>query len=456
MRISSYISTHKERFLEELSGWLRIPSVSTDAAFAKDVEAAAKYLEQRLREAGAEQVLRFPTAVYPVVYAECRAPREEAPTVLVYGHYDVQPADPYELWKSPPFEPTVRGDRIYARGACDDKGQAYMHVKVLEMMRKLEEQPCHLKFLFEGEEEIGSPSLEDFLKKEKERLLCDAVLVSDTAMVSPTCPSITVGLRGLCYIEVQLKGPSRDLHSGEYGGVVDNPIIVLSRMLSSLKDTKGRISIPGFYDKVRPLSEADLAQLQSIPFDEKSYKDRLGLSTLFGEEGYNYWARTGARPTLDANGIWGGYTKEGAKTVLPSTAAAKISMRLVPEQDPEEIYQLTKGYLKQLLPPTMHMKVKVHHGSGASLLSTDSIAYRAAEKAIEDTWGKSPISVRGGGSIPIVPLFEKYVGHPPVLMGFGLEEDSLHAPNESFRISHFLKGMETISAFYRYFCELSA
>ena len=455
MQVSSYIHTHKARFLEELSNWLCIPSVSTEPAFAKDVKDAAIYLEERLQEAGAEQVQRFSTPGHPIVYAECRSTSKDAPTVLIYGHYDVQPADPYELWKTPPFEPTVRGDRLYARGACDDKGQAYIHVKALETMRKLGEQPCHLKFLFEGEEEIGSPSLEAFLKQEKERLSCDAVLVSDTAMISSDCPSITVGLRGLCYMEVQIESTNRDLHSGEYGGVVDNPIHVLARMLSALKDEKGRITVPNFYDKVRQLSKSERKQMESLPFDEVSYKERLGLSTLFGEEGYNYWARTGARPTLDANGIWGGYTKEGAKTVLPSTSSAKISMRLVPDQLPDDIYYLTKKYLEQLLPSTMRMSVKAHHGSFASLLSTSSVAYRAAEKAVEDIWGKRPLPVRGGGSIPIVPLFEKYLGHPPVLMGFGLEEDSLHAPNESFLITHFLRGIETIVAFYRYLYELS-
>ena len=454
MQLHTYIETHKSRFLEELCGWLRLPSVSTDTRFTKDIADAATYLEQRLREAGAEHVQQFSTAGHPVVYAERSSTLENAPTVLVYGHYDVQPADPYELWESPPFEPTVRNGRLYARGACDDKGQAYMHVKALEAMHQLGELPCHLKFLFEGEEEIGSPSLEAFLQQEKARLACDAVLISDTAMISKDCPSITVGLRGLCYMELHLHGPSRDLHSGEYGGVVDNPILALSRMLSELKDTKGRITIPGFYEKVRPLGEDERAKMSAIPFDELGYKKRLGLSHLFGETSYSYWARIGARPTLDANGIWGGYAAKGAKTVLPAKAGAKISMRLVPDQDPEQIYQLTKNYLHQLLPPTMQMEVKAHHSSSATLLSTDSVAYKAADQAISETWGRAPLPIRSGGSIPIVPLFEKYLGHPPVLMGFGLEEDSLHAPNESFTIAHFLLGMETIAAFYRSFYKM--
>ena len=450
MSITSYIDSHKDRFLGELSEWLRIPSVSTDSSFDQDLQKAAAFVSEKLKEAGAESHI-FPTERHPVVYAESRCSRKEAPTVLVYGHYDVQPATPYELWRSPPFEPTLREGRLYARGACDDKGQAYMHVKALEAVRAIGTQHCHMKFLLEGEEEIGSPSLEAFLRKEKDRLACDAILISDTAMVSESCPSITIGLRGMCYMEIRIKGATRDLHSGEYGGVVDNPALVLAQMLSSLKDREGRVRIPGFYDDVHPLSQSEQQALSSIPFDEQSFRSRIGLGALFGEKGYDHWARVGARPTLDVNGIWGGYAAEGAKTIIPSEAGAKVSMRLVPHQDPHLIYQEAKQYLYDLLPSSMQMEVISHHHSSASLLSVESVAYQSAALAIEETWGRVPIATRGGGSIPIVPLLEDVLGHAPVLMGFGLEEDSLHAPNESFKVSHFLRGIETIVSFYRTF-----
>ena len=452
MSITSYIDAQKDRFLRELSDWLRIPSVSTDSAFDQDVQKAAVFVSEKLKEAGAESRI-FPTDRHPVVYAESRCSRKEAPTVLVYGHYDVQPAVPYELWHSPPFEPSLREGRLYARGACDDKGQAYMHVKALEAVRALNTQYCHIKFLLEGEEEIGSPSLEAFLRDEKERLACDAILISDTAMVSETCPSITVGLRGMCYLELRLKGANRDLHSGEYGGVVDNAALVLAQMLSALKDREGRIQIPGFYDNVHPLSESEQQALASVPFDEQGFRSRIGLGELFGEKGYGYWARVGARPTLDLNGIWGGYAAEGAKTIIPSEAGAKLSMRLVPHQDPHLIYQQTKQYLHQLLPSSMQMEVIPHHHSSASLLSSSSVAYQSAALAIEETWGRAPLAIRSGGSIPIVPLLEDLLGHAPIMMGFGLEEDSLHAPNESFKVSHFLRGIETIVSFYRAFAQ---
>ncbi len=451
MTPTNYINTHKDRFLSELIDWLRIPSVSTSPDFVPDIAKAATYIENRLQEAGAENIQRFQTKRHPVVYAEKKSAQADAPTVLVYGHYDVQPADPYDLWETPPFEPSIRNNRLYARGACDDKGQSYIHVKALEVMQKLGNQPCHIKFLFEGEEEIGSPNLKPFLQEKQKELACDAIVISDTAMVSKDCPSITVGLRGICYLEVSLQGPARDLHSGEYGGVVDNPILALAGMLSKLKDAQGRICIPGFYDKVRPLSEQERKQLRNIPFDEDELKNRLQLKTLFGEAGYSYWMRIGARPTLDANGIWGGYLGDGAKTVLPARATAKLSMRLVPDQIPSEIEQLVSSYLTQLAPPTMHVEVHIHHSSPASLLSTSSDAYQAAATAVENTWGKAPLPLRSGGSIPTVSLFEKILGHAPVLMGFGLEEDGLHAPNESFSIAHFLLGIETVVGFHHAF-----
>ena len=451
MSASTYISTHKSRFVAELSDWLRISSVSADAAFTKDVILAADYLEKRLKEAGAKSIQRFETDGHPIVYAQSKSPHPNAPTVLVYGHYDVQPADPYELWDTPPFEPNIRNGRIYARGACDDKGQAYMHIKALETMQALSDQPCHIKFLFEAEEEIGSPNLGPFLAQQQALLACDAVLISDTAMVSKKCPSITIGLRGLCYMEVLLEGTNRDLHSGEYGGIVDNPILALSGMLAALKDPQGRITIPGFYDNVRPLSAKEAQTMAEIPFDKEAFRTKLGAASLFGEANYGHWARIGARPTLDANGIWGGYAGEGAKTVLPARAGAKLSMRLVPDQSPAAIEQLSRRYLEQLLPPSMKMTLKMHHSSPASLLSVESEAYAAAEKAVGKIWKKTPLPIRSGGSVPIVPLFEDILGHAPVMMGFGLEEDSLHAPNESFDLTHFSLGIETIVQFYRDF-----
>ena len=454
-RVSEYVQQHRDRFLSELSDWLRIPSVSTDHSFDADLRRAATFIEEQLRSIGAEVEIH-PTSGHPIVYAERRCSIEDAPTVLVYGHYDVQPATPYELWESPPFEPIVRGDRLYARGACDDKGQTYMHVKALEALGALNLQTCHMKFVLEGEEEIGSPSFEAFLRQTREQLRCDAVLISDTAMVSEDCPSITVGLRGLCYLELRLRTATRDLHSGEYGGLVDNPAQVLADMLSALKDRSGRVQIPGFYDEVQALSPAERAALSAIPFDEDAFKKRLGLETLFGEIDYSPMARASARPTLDINGIWGGYAGEGAKTVIPAEAGAKISMRLVPHQDPNIIYEQTLKYLRTLAPPSVEIEVIPHHHSVASLLSTDSKAYRAAASAIEAIWGRAPIPTRGGGSIPIVPLFEEILGHPPILMGFGLEEDSLHAPNESFKVSHFLRGIETIVAFYHFFTKEDA
>ena len=453
MNPSTYIQTHRERFIKELCAWLCIPSVSTAPEFAKDVLRAASFIEERLKEVGAEVVQRFETPGHPIVYAEKRAKDPQAATVLVYGHYDVQPADPYDEWITPPFEPQERKGRLYARGACDDKGQAYMHVKALEVMKHLGSQPCHIKFLLEGEEEIGSSNLAPFMEAHKDLLACDAVLISDTAMISPDCPTITTGVRGLCFMELTLRGTNRDLHSGEYGGVVDNPILALANLLARLKDSQGRILVPHFYDKVRELSAEERQAFAALPFDEAAYKKRLDLKQTFGEKGYGHWERYGARPTLDANGIWGGYTGQGAKTVLPATASAKVSMRLVPDQHPDEIYPLVERYLREGLPATMSLDIQHLHGAPPSWVSTSSAAYRATEKAMERIWPKKPLPMRCGGTIPVVGLFDRILGHPPVLMGFGLEEDSLHAPNESFSLSQFLRGIETIVAFYDCFAE---
>ena len=392
----------------------------------------------------------LPTQGNPVVYASRRSTNENAPTVLVYGHYDVQPADPYELWQTPPFEPSIRNNRIYARGACDDKGQVYIHVKVLEMLAAQGDVPCHLKFLIEGEEEVGSAHLPAFLAQQTERLACDALLVSDTALISKQCPSITVGIRGIVCMELQLRTASTDLHSGEYGGAIANPIEELSRLLSRLKDTEGVVQIPHFYDDVQPLSSADRAALERIPFESKAYLNSIGAQQLHGEAGYSTYERLGARPTLEINGIWGGYIGEGSKTVLPAQANAKISMRLVPNQDPEKIVRLFEEHVQRLVPPTAKLTVTEHHHGHAALVSTESVAYQAASAAMERVWQQAPIPMRMGGSIPIVSDLERTLNAPVVLMGFGLPADALHAPNESFDLECFDKGMETVAYFYEY------
>ena len=442
----------KQRFLDELCEWLRIPSVSTDAAYKKDVVRAAHYIIEKLQALGADTTL-FPTKKHPIVYAEHRSSYAQAPTILIYGHYDVQPADPYELWQSPPFEPALREGRIYARGACDDKGQAFIHVKALELLKREERLPCHIKFLLEGEEEIGSPNLGDFLRSHTDLLKSDAILVSDTAMISSSCPSITVGVRGLCYLEVMLRGASRDMHSGEYGGVVDNPIHVLSSMIAKLKNKTGRIQVPHFYDDVAVLSEQMRANIQAIPFDESDFKKKIGAKMLFGEKGYSFWEKIGTRPTLDVNGVWGGYTGEGAKTVLPAVAYAKLSARLVPHQDYKKVSGLIAKYLETLCPPTMQPTIKLHHGSSASTLPQNTSAYQAAAQAIQTVWKKEPVAAFCGGSIPIVPLFEEVLGHAPILLGFGLQEDSIHAPNESFSVENFFKGVEAVVCFHQLFSQ---
>lgn len=450
--VSTYIDQHKDRFLSELFELLRIPSVSANPDFKDDVFEAAAFIENKLIEAGATRVEICPTDGYPIVYGE-KIIDSKLPTVLVYGHYDVQPADPYELWHSPPFEPVVKDGKIYARGACDDKGQMYMHIKAFELMMQTNQLACNVKFMIEGEEEVGSSNLATFVKNNKERLQADVVLISDTSMIANDTPSIDVGLRGLSYIEVEVTGPNRDLHSGVYGGAVANPINILAKMIASMHDENNHITIPGFYDKVVELSAAERAALNKAPFDVEEFKSDLGIADVWGEKGYNTMERTGIRPTLDVNGIWGGYTGEGSKTVLPSKAFAKISMRLVPNQGSHEITELFKNHFERIAPAGVKVVVKPHHGGEPVVTPTDSPAYLAAAKAMQTTFGKDPIPTRGGGSIPIVALFEKELGLKSVLMGFGLDSDALHSPNEHYGIFNFLKGIETIPYFFHYFSQ---
>ena len=445
---------NKDRFLEELLEMLRIPSVSADTTYKDDVRACAEMVRQRLLEAGADQAALHETKGYPIVYGE-KIVSPDAPTILVYGHYDVQPPDPLELWKSAPFEPAIRDGKIYARGACDDKGQFYMHVKALETMTKTDTVACNVKFMIEGEEEVGSQHLEDFVRENKALLKADVVLISDTSMISMEHPSLETGLRGLAYLEVEITGPNRDLHSGVYGGAVANPIQALSEMIASLHDQDNRVTIPGFYDAVDALSEQERKQLNEAPFDETAYKADLGVKALWGEKGYTTLERTGIRPTLEVNGIWGGYTGEGAKTVLPAKAFAKISMRLVPHQKSREIEKLFTDHFTSIAPDGVSVKVTALHGGEAAVTPTDSIAYQAAGKAIEATFGKRPIPTRGGGSIPIVALFEEVLEIKSVLMGFGLDNDNLHSPNEKYDLFNFYKGIETIPYFHQYFAEMS-
>jgi acetylornithine deacetylase/succinyl-diaminopimelate desuccinylase-like protein len=453
--VRKYVSDNKQRFLDELFELLRFPSVSADPKYKDDVLKTADYVAEKLKAAGAENVEICPTAGYPIVYGE-KIIDASLPTVLVYGHYDVQPADPLELWETPPFEPTIRDEKIYARGACDDKGQFYMHVKAFELMMQTNTLPCNIKFMIEGEEEVGSANLGIFVGQNRERLQADVVLISDTSMISLEHPSLETGLRGLSYVEVEVTGPNRDLHSGVYGGAVANPATILAKLIASLHDENNHITIPGFYDKVVELSEKERADLNKAPYDEAEYKKDLAVGELWGEKGYSTLERTGTRPTLEVNGIWGGYIGEGAKTVLPSKAYAKISMRLVPNQNSEEITKLFQNHLEKIAPKSIQVKVNPHHGGEPVVTPTDSVAYQAAKKAILESFGKEPIPTRGGGSIPIVALFEKELGIKTVLMGFGLDSDNLHSPNEKFDIANFYKGIETIPLFYRYFAQLNA
>jgi acetylornithine deacetylase/succinyl-diaminopimelate desuccinylase-like protein len=453
-QIKKYIEDNRKRFLDELFELLRFPSVSADPKYKSDVIRTADYVAEKLRDAGADNVEVCQTAGYPVVYGE-KIIDTSKPTVLVYGHYDVQPPDPLELWHTPPFEPTIRDGKIFARGACDDKGQFYMHVKAFELMMRTETLPCNIKFMIEGEEEVGSNNLGAFVVENKERLKADVILISDTSMLSLDTPSLETGLRGLSYVEVEVTGPNRDLHSGVYGGAVANPAVILSKMIASLHDENNHITIPGFYNDVVELSESERSELNKAPYDESEYKADLGVNELWGEKGYSTVERTGTRPTLEVNGIWGGYIGEGAKTVLPSKAYAKISMRLVPNQQSEKITKLFKEHFEKIAPPSVTVKVTAHHGGEPVVTPTDSAAYKAAHRAITESFGKEPIPTRGGGSIPIVALFEKELGIKTVLMGFGLDSDNLHSPNEKYDIANFYKGIETIPLFHKFFAELA-
>ena len=450
--IKEYIQSNQQRFLDELFDLLRIPSVSADSRHKGDVRKAAEYVVQKLKDAGADKVELCETKGHPIVFGE-KIINASLPTVLVYGHYDVQPADPLNLWDSPAFEPVVKDGKIYARGSCDDKGQFYMHIKAFEIMSKLNQLSCNIKFMIEGEEEVGSDNLGTFVKENKSKLKADVILISDTSLISLDTPSITVGLRGLSYLEVEVTGPNRDLHSGVYGGAVANPINILSKMITSLQDEDGRITIPGFYDKVAELTTAQRADLNKAPFDLNEYKKELGIDEIKGEKGYTTLERTGTRPTLDVNGIWGGYTGEGAKTVLPSKASAKISMRLVPNQDSDEIMTMFTKHFLSIAPKYVKVKVTPHHGGQPAVTPTDSKAFKAASNAFEEVWGKTPIPTRDGGSIPIVSLFKKELGLDTVLMGFGLDSDAIHSPNEHYGIKNFLVGIETIVAFYKHYAK---
>ena len=450
--IGEYIDTHRERFLNELLDLLRIPSISARTEHQQDMLSCAEAVKKSLLEAGADKAEVISTAGHPIVYGE-KIIDPSLPTVLVYGQYDVQPADPLELWHSGPFDPVIKDGKIFARGACDDKGQFYMHVKALEIMVKTNSLKTNIKFCIEGEEEIGSPNLAKFVINNRDLLSADVVLISDTAMISMDTPSIDTGVRGLSYIEVEVTGPNRDLHSGVYGGAVANPATILAKMIASCHDENNRITIPGFYDDVLEASTAERSLLGKAPFDLEAFKEDLGIHEVHGEAGYSTNERTGIRPTLEVNGIWGGYTGEGSKTVLPSKATAKISARLVPNQSSQKITGLLLEHFKKIAPPSVSVKVMEHHGGEPYLTPIDSKAYQAAAKAIETTFGKSPVPVRGGGSIPICSLFEKELGIKIVFMGFGLDSDNLHSPNEKYDIFNFYKGIETIPFFHQYFAE---
>lgn len=452
--IRAYIDSNEQRFVQELIELLRIPSVSADSKFKDDVVRCANAVKDSLLAAGADMAEVCPTKGHPIVYGE-KIISANLPTVLVYGHYDVQPADPVSLWSSPPFEPTIIDGKIYARGSADDKGQFFMHVKALELMVRTNKLPCNIKFMIEGEEEVGSSNLATFVKENKQKLKADVILVSDTSLIDNDTPSITVGLRGLCYMEVEVIGPVKDLHSGIYGGAVDNPLNVLCEMIAALKDDKNRITIDGFYDDVELVSAADRSEMAKAPFSESEYQSSLSIKAVRTEAGYSIREGASIRPTLDVNGIWGGYIGEGAKTVLPSKAFAKISMRLVPNQSPEKIAELFANYFKKIAPPTVSVKVTSHHGGQPAVIPTNFPGYVAASRAMETTFGKKPIPERGGGSIPIIALFEEQLGLKSILMGFGLDSDDIHSPNEHYGIFNYLIGIETIPYFYKYFVEES-
>ena len=455
------IQNQKEVFINQLLELLKIPSISADPQYKDEVKKTAKWIKNALNDIGCTTVKIYETEGHPVVYGEILV-SESAPTVLVYGHYDVQPPDPLELWDSPPFEPIIKktdlhpNGAIFARGACDDKGQMFMHLKAVELLVKNKSLNCNVKFVIEGEEEVGSDHLEKFITDHKSMIQSDIILISDTGINSIQNPAITTGLRGLSYMEVTVIGPNRDLHSGLYGGTVANPINVLCDMIASLHDQNRKVNISGFYDQVAEISEQELQKMNENGIDEKSFKDSIGIDAVMGEKGYTTLDRRSIRPTLDVNGIWGGYTGEGAKTVIPSKAHAKISMRLVPDQNWKDISVLFEKHFKAIAPAGVKVKVTTHHGGGAYVTPTDSVAYKAAEKAYHEVFGVVPHAKRDGGSIPIVPMFEKVLGSKTLLMGFGFDSDAIHSPNEHYGIDNFLKGIETIALFYPHFTALKS
>ena len=447
-----FVQQHKERFLDELFDLLRIPSVSAQSEHRADMVRTAEWLREALLKAGADRAEVMPTEGNPVVYAE-KIINPELPTVVIYGHYDVMPEDPKGEWRTEPFEPVVKDGRIWCRGADDDKGQLYMHAKAFEAMVATGELPCNVKFMLEGEEEIGSPSLYAWCEENKDLVQGDIILISDTSMISMDTPSITCGLRGLCYMQVEVTGPDHDLHSGLYGGAVANPANVLANLITKLVDENGRVTIPGFYDDVRLLTDEERTNFNKAPYSKEEYMKGVGVEELAGEEGYTTIERTGVRPSLDVNGIWGGYTLEGTKTIIPSKASAKISMRLVPDQNWKKIGELFEDYFRKIAPPTVKVKVEALHGGQPYVSPTDLKAYKAAEAAIVDTFGKQPLPFYSGGSIPIVSGFESILGMKSILIGFGLGRDAIHSPNESYGLDQFYKGIETIIQFYRHFAE---
>lgn len=458
-KLASYLEANKQRFLEELLEMLRIPSISADPKYAPDVRRMAESTAQHLRAVGADAVEVFETAGHPIVYGE-KILDAKLPTVLVYGHYDVQPPDPLDLWESPPFEPVIKKTEIhpegaiFARGSCDDKGQFFMHVKAFEAMLQNDCLPCNVKFMIEGEEEVGSVNLEKFCRENTAKLACDVVLISDTSIIARDVPSICVGLRGLAYMEVHVTGPNRDLHSGVYGGAVANPLNILCDLVASLHDERRHITVEGFYDDVEIVSPAEREAMNKAPFNLEKYKRDLAVGELLGEKGYTPLEHTSIRPTLDLNGIWGGYTGEGAKTVLPSKASAKISMRLVPHQDPKKIEKLFQKHFEKIAPPTVKVEVKALHGGSPVVTPTDSVEYRAAARAMQATFGVEPLPQRSGGSIPIVAMFDEVLRAKSVLMGFGYDSDALHSPNEHYGLFNFYRGIETIPFFFEFYSEM--
>lgn len=455
--LTSYLEQNRERFLSELFEYLRIPSISSESEHKPDMERCAAWLKEALLKAGADKAEIFPTAGNPIVYGE-KSVSPDAPTVLVYGHYDVMPVDPLELWNTEPFEPVIKDGKIWGRGADDDKGQGFMHVKAFEALLETGNLRCNVKFMFEGEEEIGSGSLTTWCAEHKDMLTADIILVSDTSLMGMNTPSITCGLRGLAFVEIEATGPNRDLHSGLYGGAVVNPVNALCKMIGSLTDdATGRITIPGFYDDVQEFSAAERAEINAAPFDEKTFAASIGIDRPRGEKGYTTIERKGIRPTLDVCGIWGGYTGEGAKTIIPSTAHAKVSMRLVAGQDFKKVTEQFIAHIEKIAPEYgVTVKCEPLHGGYPYVAPTDSAAYRACAKAMEETFGKRPVPFYSGGSIPIISTFERVLGTKSILMGFGLDTDAIHSPNENFPLANFYRGIETIPLFYRYFAEDAA